>query len=100
MWLEALSDELEADGFSIVATAQTGRETLTRARATKPEVMVVDLQIPSFCLTEITDDRRFSNDYLSHTPYSGWAASFAAELAVSGPRFRQDFGHNARLPGE
>ncbi|KZM33985.1 CYTH domain-containing protein [Oerskovia enterophila] len=61
---------------------------------------VVDLQIPSFCLTEITDDRRFSNDYLSHTPYSGWAASFAAELAVSGPRFRQDFGHNARLPGE
>ena len=46
MWLEALSDELEADGFMIVATAQTGREALTRARATKPEVMVVDLQIP------------------------------------------------------
>ncbi|MBD7948842.1 CYTH domain-containing protein [Oerskovia sp. NPDC056781] len=61
---------------------------------------VVDLQIPAFCVTEITDDRRFSNDSLSHTPYSAWAGSFAAELAVSGPRFRQDFGHNAHLPGE
>ncbi|RXR26671.1 CYTH domain-containing protein [Oerskovia turbata] len=61
---------------------------------------VVDLQIPDFCVTEITDDRRFSNDSLSHTPYSAWAGSFAAELAVSGPRFRQDFGHNAHLPTE
>jgi len=61
---------------------------------------VVDLQIPAFCVTEITDDLRFSNDSLSHTPYSAWEASFAAELAVSGPRFRQDFGHNAHLPGE
>ena len=61
---------------------------------------VVDLQIPSFCLTEITDDRRFANDDLSHTPYAGGGAAFAAGLAVSGPRFRQDFGHNARRPGE
>ena len=46
MWLEALSGDLEDDGFEIVATARTGEETLRRARATKPEVVVMDLQIP------------------------------------------------------
>ncbi|MGI8767517.1 MAG: response regulator [Propionibacteriaceae bacterium] len=46
MWLEALSSDLTADGFTIVATAQTGADTLKRARAAKPEVMVVDLKIP------------------------------------------------------
>lgn len=46
MWIEALSSELTEDGFEIVATAQTGSETLTRARAAKPAVMVLDLQIP------------------------------------------------------
>ncbi|MHA7134609.1 CYTH domain-containing protein [Oerskovia turbata] len=61
---------------------------------------VVDLEIPAFCVTEITDDRRFSNDSLSHSPYSAWAGSFAAELAVTGPQFRQDFGRNAHLPAE
>ncbi len=47
MWLEALSSDLTEDGFEIVATARTGTETLNRARATRPEVMVVDLQIPA-----------------------------------------------------
>lgn len=46
MWLEALSGDLEDDGFEIVATARTGEETLRRARATKPDVVVMDLQIP------------------------------------------------------
>lgn len=46
MWLEALSGDLEDDGFEIVATAGTGEETLRRARATKPDVVVMDLQIP------------------------------------------------------
>lgn len=58
---------------------------------------VTGLQIPDFCVTEITDDRRFSNECLATEPYSAWAPSFAAELADQGPRFRQDFGPNTHL---
>ncbi|MDO5499359.1 MAG: response regulator transcription factor [Propionibacteriaceae bacterium] len=46
MWLEAMGDDLQAAGFEIVATARTGEECLTRARATRPEIVTMDLQIP------------------------------------------------------
>jgi CYTH domain-containing protein len=55
---------------------------------------VTDLQIPAFCVTEVTDDPRFANDGLAKNPYRRWAESFADELARTGPRFLQDFGHN------
>jgi CYTH domain-containing protein len=59
---------------------------------------VTELQIPDFCVTELTDDRRFSNEALAIRPYSEWAAEYASELAASGPRFREDFGKNTHLP--
>lgn len=46
MWLEAMGADLTEDGFEIVATARNGEECLSRARATRPEVVVMDLQIP------------------------------------------------------
>ncbi|NLT31270.1 MAG: response regulator transcription factor [Propionibacterium sp.] len=46
MWLEALSGDLEDDGFDIVATARSGEEALNRARAIRPDVLVMDLNIP------------------------------------------------------
>lgn len=55
---------------------------------------VTDLTIPSFCVTEVTEDRRFSNESLSQNPYGTWAADYAAELADQGPRFLQGFGRN------
>jgi CYTH domain-containing protein len=55
---------------------------------------VTDLQIPAFCVTEVTDDARFSNDGLARAPYRGWAAEYGRELAASGPRFLTDFGRN------
>jgi CYTH domain-containing protein len=55
---------------------------------------VTDLQIPAFCVTEVTDDARFSNDGLARTPYGVWAESFERELAERGPRFLTDFGRN------
>jgi len=60
---------------------------------------VTDLQIPAFCVTELTDDPRFSNDALASRPYGVWRDVFEAELAASGPRFLQDFGRNERLSG-
>ncbi|MEG3614251.1 CYTH domain-containing protein [Isoptericola haloaureus] len=59
---------------------------------------VTELQIPDFCVTEITDDRRFSNESLAVRPYGEWAASYAEELAARGPSFRDDFGPNQELP--
>lgn len=46
MWIEALSGDLEDEGFEIVATAKSGDEALRRARAIRPEVVVMDLNIP------------------------------------------------------
>lgn len=46
MWIDALSEDLVADGFEIVAVAHNGDECLRRARATRPEVIVMDLRIP------------------------------------------------------
>ncbi|PJI95236.1 hypothetical protein [Luteimicrobium subarcticum] len=61
---------------------------------------VVDLQIPDFCVTEVTDDTRFSNDGLVHRPFGTWASEWEHELAVRGPRFAQTFGHNEVLHEE
>ena len=46
---------------------------------------VTDLTIPSFCVTEVTSDPRFSNDALAGRPYGSWAAQYEAELAADGP---------------
>ncbi|MGJ6981016.1 response regulator [Aestuariimicrobium soli] len=46
MWIDALRDDLTAEGFEVVAEAHTGDECLRRARATRPDVVVMDLQIP------------------------------------------------------
>lgn len=61
---------------------------------------VTDLEIPSFCVTEITDDARFANDALARVPYGEWRVRFEGELAASGPRFLQDFGRNRRLAAD
>lgn len=59
---------------------------------------VTDLEIPGWCLTELTDDRRFSNESLAGRPYGEWAAPYLAELAAAGPQMRGDFGTNAHQP--
>ncbi len=46
MWIDALSEDLSAEGFDVVAVAHNGAECLRRARATRPDVLVMDLKIP------------------------------------------------------
>ncbi len=46
MWIDALAEDLESNGFEVVATASDGSSTLTRARATRPDLIVMDLNIP------------------------------------------------------
>ncbi|TQK30263.1 hypothetical protein [Arthrobacter sp. SLBN-53] len=55
---------------------------------------VVDLTIPAFCATEVSEDDRFRNEYLAHRPFGAWVTGYRDELARVGPRFVDTLGHN------
>ena len=46
MWRDAVERDLAEAGFDVVAVASDGREALARFSATRPAVVVLDLQIP------------------------------------------------------
>lgn len=54
MWRDAVARDLEQAGFDVVATAATGRDALNRAPAARPDVVVLDLQIPPPNGVEVT----------------------------------------------
>ena len=54
MWRDAVARDLGDAGLRVVATAATGTEALTRAAATRPRVVVLDLQIPAPSGVEVT----------------------------------------------
>ncbi len=47
LWREAVERDLVAAGFDVVATAADGTQALARFAATRPQVVVLDLQIPA-----------------------------------------------------
>ena len=57
---------------------------------------VTDLVVPSFCVTEVTDDPRFANDALARAPYGTWGDAYVAELERTGPRFLSGLGRTRR----
>ncbi len=54
MWREGVARDLGEAGFEVVATAGTGEEAIARGKATRPQVAVVDLQIPEPNGVEVT----------------------------------------------
>ncbi len=46
MWREGVARDLGEAGMHVVATAGNGRDALTRFAAARPQVLVLDLQIP------------------------------------------------------
>jgi DNA-binding NarL/FixJ family response regulator len=54
MWRDAVERDLTAAGIEIVATASNGKDVINRARATRPAVVVLDLQIPEPNGVEVT----------------------------------------------
>lgn len=46
LWRDALVRDLEEAGFDVVGTASDGPSTVRRTRATTPEVLVLDLNLP------------------------------------------------------
>ncbi|MER8182603.1 response regulator transcription factor [Kitasatospora sp. NPDC094015] len=53
MWRDAVSRDLAEAGFQVVATAGDGEEALRRARAAGPQVLVLDLNLPSLPGAEV-----------------------------------------------
>lgn len=83
---------LGEDGWSIdVFGGDNAPLIVAEAERSSP---VTNLVIPSFCVTEITDQARFSNDGLASRPFSQWSRDFDRDLAVEGPNFEQVFGKN------
>jgi len=54
LWRDAVERDLAAAGYDVVAVAGTGEQALVRAAATRPAVLVVDLQIPAPTGVEVT----------------------------------------------
>ena len=54
MWRDAVSADLAAAGYVVVGTAGAGRQALTVAAATLPDVVVCDLQLPDISGAEVT----------------------------------------------
>jgi DNA-binding NarL/FixJ family response regulator len=54
MWRDAVARDLDDAGFEVVATAANGTEALNRAPAARPNVVVLDLQIPPPNGVEVT----------------------------------------------
>ncbi|MBM9461343.1 response regulator transcription factor [Nocardioides sp. zg-536] len=54
MWRDAVERDLVAAGLEVVATAANGTDAINRFRATRPQVVVLDLQIPEPTGVEVT----------------------------------------------
>ncbi len=54
MWREAVARDLGEAGLDVVATAADGDEAVRRAPATRPQVVVLDLQMPTLSGVETT----------------------------------------------
>ena len=62
MWREAVERDLQNSGFDVVAVAADGNQAIARFRAARPQVVVLDLQIPGPGGVEVTAD------VLAHDP--------------------------------
>ena len=54
MWRDAVERDLQAAGFDVVGVAANGNEALARFPACRPQVVVLDLQIPGPNGVEVT----------------------------------------------
>jgi DNA-binding NarL/FixJ family response regulator len=54
MWRDAVARDLTDAGLTVAAVASNGEEALRRAAAVRPQVVVLDLQLPTISGVEVT----------------------------------------------
>jgi DNA-binding NarL/FixJ family response regulator len=54
MWRDAVARDLQDHGFEVVATAADGPDAVRRVPATRPDVLVLDLNLPSMSGVQVT----------------------------------------------
>ena len=54
MWRDAVARDLSEAGYDVVATAADGAQALRVAGAARPDVVVLDLQLPDASGVEVT----------------------------------------------
>jgi DNA-binding NarL/FixJ family response regulator len=54
MWRDAVARDLQDHGFEVVATAADGPDAVRRVPATRPDVLVLDLNLPTMSGVEVT----------------------------------------------
>ena len=73
MWRDAVARDLAEAGYDVVATAADGAQALRVAGAARPDVVVLDLQLPDMSGVEVTRGLR-----AAHPPRTCWSCRPAA----------------------
>ena len=92
MWRDAVERDLQAAGFDVVGVAANGTEALARFPACRPQVVVLDLQIPGA--------QRRRGHRRGAAPGPVGAGADPVRLRRAGRRARGGQGRRDRLPGE
>lgn len=84
---------LDEDGWIIDQfCGQNAPLIIAECERTSP---VTNLAIPSFCYREVTEDHRFSNDFLANHPYESWYKELPDPPTGRSGNFLTQFGQNS-----
>jgi DNA-binding NarL/FixJ family response regulator len=64
MWRDAVARDLTEAGYEVTATASSGAQALRLVAAARPDVVILDLQLPGMSGVEVTRGLRAAGDHI------------------------------------
>jgi DNA-binding NarL/FixJ family response regulator len=64
MWRDAVARDLTEAGYAVTATASSGVQALRLVAAARPDVVILDLQLPGMSGVEVTRGLRAAGDHI------------------------------------